>query len=393
MPPTSPTSGPSRRGVLALGSAAALLPLVPTEAQAAPAASAPAGEPLRIGALFDLSGPARIQGRRQLLGVRFTARHLNRLHGEHIELIEVDTRGDAAHARAAAERLVRNSHLHALVGTSQPEGAAQVAAVGQAARVPVVMPTTGGQPTQSYVFRSAPQKKVTEQRMMEALAAGGHRRVAALSTEVSTTPPEVWERFAQDFRRHGLELVAHREFTPPADNVRRVIEPLLRARPDAIAVFAAPPYNGICVRDARAAGWRGPMICSPAAGHPGFPEIAGPAAVGVQVVAPHVLAARQAPDTLPHAAELRRFADAFEAAHGAVGTYVAYGADAVTMIHQAYYGHRDRQRARLRLEHLTHVGVAGVHTMTKANHAPLTTSALTVVRWQPGGWVPDKTGN
>ncbi|WP_416968179.1 ABC transporter substrate-binding protein [Streptomyces sp. 4F14] len=350
-------------------------------------------EPLRVGVLLDTSGRGRVQGARQLLGVRHQAQMVNAAAGDLVELLVRDTRGRTAETRSLARHLVETDRVDALLGTSAPATAAVVGEIGQAAGVPVVMPAAGGRATQPYVFRSGAPIALTTTRMLQAIAQAGLRRVAAFSTE-SNSPPQAWDEMRQEMAGLGLELVDHKEFVPPADNLEAGLKPLIEAGPDVLAVFTTPPYNGIVARDARALGWSGPMYFSPAAGHPGFAETAGPAATGARVIAPWLLAHQQAPATLPNGYAVRAFAKSFEAAgHGPVGTYVGYGADALSLLHQAFYGHRDRVRARTELENMTHVGTTGVYRMSPDDHSGLDADALTVVEWRDGGWKPFTTAS
>lgn len=357
----------------------------PTAVAAAGGSAALTGTPLRIGVLLDLSGPGRIQGRRQLLGIEHQQRLLDRAAGDPLRLIVVDTRGERARTRTEAERLARQRLVDALVGTSAPGTSSVVAEIGESAEIPVVMPSAGAAPTQAYVFRSGLLTSVATTRMFQALARADLRRVAALST-VSTSPPSAWNAFREEMALHRLKLTDHQEFRPSDGDLRTPLETLLATQPEVLTVFTAPPYNGVAVREARALGWSGPIFCSPAAGHPQFATIAGVAAEGTRVIAPWVLVARDAPATLPNGWAMREFVSTFEVEHGPAGTYAAYGADAITMLHRAFYGHRSRLRARTELESMVHVGIAGVSTMAPAKHAALTLDCLTVAEWRRGQW-------
>lgn len=380
----------TRRSLLTAGiTTAASVALGPMAfAKQAPARLTVSGEPLRIGVFLDLSGPGQIQGRRQLLGINHRSQVLNQGSDEQLHLDVIDTRGERSRTRAEALRLISERHLEALVGTSAPGTSAVLAEVGQSAGIPVVMPSAGETPAQPYAFRSGVPVAAATTRMLTALGKAGLSRVAALST-VSNSPPSAWDDFRHEMAQHGLHLTDHQEFRPSVPDLREPLKTLLATGPDVLAVFTTPPHNGIAVQDARALGWSGPIFCSPAAGHPEFVKAAGAAIEGVRVVAPWVLAWRDAPATLPNGWAIRELATAFEAASGPVGTYVAYGAEAITMLHHAYYGHRSAPRARTELESMVHVGAVGVATMTPANHAALTTDCLTVARWQDDRWSVD----
>jgi branched-chain amino acid transport system substrate-binding protein len=378
----------TRRGVLAGGAALATTPLLATTPALATTPSRAAGfRPLRVGVLLDQSGRGSLQGKRQLLGVRHQADAVNGAAAvPALHLLVRDTHGEVGITRSEVRRLLDEEHVDALIGTSAAATAAVVMSAGQAAGVPVVAPVgSGGSPAQAYAFRSGATADASISVLLPALAKAGLRRVVALSTDTKS-PPSSWDAFRAQLESQGLQLVAHEEFEPDATDLKEPLGKLLVTRPDVVTVFTTPPFNAMAARDARALGWHGPVYCSPAAGHPSFGQLAGPAAEGVRVVAPWLVVHREAPSTLPNGWAMRELAETFEPLHGPVGTYVGYGADAVTMLHHAFYGHRDRRRARAELENMVHVGATGVYRMTPTDHAGLDPRALTVGEWREGGW-------
>ncbi|MEV4417818.1 hypothetical protein [Catellatospora sp. NPDC049609] len=95
--------------------------------------------------------------------------------------------------------------------------------------------------------------------------------------------------------------------------------------------------------------------------------------------------AAEAAETLPHWSPLRRFAE-FADAPGPADPSAGYAADAVTLLHQAFLGHRDRKAARDALESACCIGVTGVYTMSPEDHGGLAADALTVATSRAGSW-------
>ncbi|MEU9602957.1 bifunctional serine/threonine-protein kinase/ABC transporter substrate-binding protein [Streptomyces sp. NPDC048057] len=132
-----PPRGPSRRRLLALGSAAA----VATAGTVAWLANRPddraddgPARPLprhRIGVATDLSGPGQAHGRAQERGARLAVETFNsrRERPFDLELTVLDDRGEAATARAVATRLIEDPAVVAVLGPTTVE---IVSAVGQA---------------------------------------------------------------------------------------------------------------------------------------------------------------------------------------------------------------------------------------------------------------------
>jgi branched-chain amino acid transport system substrate-binding protein len=252
----------------------------------------------------------------------------------------------------------------------------------------MIVPTTISPPTQPFVFCSAATSQQTTRQTMQSLTAAKLRRAALLILDILATPDRM-AIFYQEAAVHGVDLAAVEPFPGSATTLTTHLRALTAQTPDAILVAGPPPFNAMATRELRAMPWPGRIYCSAAAGHPGYLQQAGAASEGVRVVAPWLLLGPLAPDTLPNSWAIRQFVTTFTPQNGPVGTFAGYGADAVTMIHLAYAGHHDRNRARDILEHMTCVGATGVFTMTPTTHAALAGNALTIVTVRNGSWAPD----
>jgi branched-chain amino acid transport system substrate-binding protein len=258
----------------------------------------------------------------------------------------------------------------------------------QAAGVPMIAPSTVSPPKQPFVFSSAGSSAQMTRQTMRSLKDASLRRAALLIVD-SVATEERLRIYREQATAHGVDLVAVEPFSMSETSLTGHLRALIGKAPDAILVAAMPPFNSRTALGLRALGWPGRIYCSPAAGHPAFLGEAGPAAEGVRVIAPWLLLAERAADTLPNAWAIHRFAAEFTPANGPVGTFVGYGADAVGMLHAAYVGHRDRARAREALEHMTYIGATGVFRRSPADHGGLDDAALTTIVVRNGTWAAD----
>jgi branched-chain amino acid transport system substrate-binding protein len=222
--------------------------------------------------------------------------------------------------------------------------------------------------------------------LMRAAKGAGAQKIALLSLEPLGTEPYL-RRVQQQATAQGLALTGAERFGLDATDLTAPVQAALAGQPDALVVNALPPYDVMVVRAARAAGWQGTLLLPPSAAHPGFHPGAGPAAEDATLIAPWLAAPDQAPTALPNGPTMRRFSESFAAVNGAAGSHAGYGADAVSLLHLAYLGHRDRKAAREALEQMCCVGVSGVFNMTGANHAGLDQAALTTLTSRGGRWV------
>lgn len=99
------------------------------------------GDPIRIGAIYALSGNNAAIGTNILRGIDFAAEDINQsggVDGRPVEIIRGDTQGDADVARSEAERLINQEKVHAIVGCHQSTLTEIVAEVCQEYKIPMI---------------------------------------------------------------------------------------------------------------------------------------------------------------------------------------------------------------------------------------------------------------
>lgn len=372
----------TRRSVLAAGLGLAAAPLLPAHRSAA------AEPPLRVGVLAARTGGLVEYGRQHLLGAQRRADGLNGVAGHggthpaaQLELLLQDVGDTPATAREAVSRLLDRG-VHAIVGP--PAGWLDDAVTGtaQAACTPLVLPATGPAPSSPYAFRSAPTDAQVHRALLAAMTAGGRHAAGVLRLDARDTPA-LRETLAAEAAGQGARIVATEPVPLDGTGLADKVKALLAATPEALLLDLPAPLAAAAVAAAKTAGWTGPVLSTPDAASVTFHQLAGDAAAGVRAVGPWLPVAAEAPETLPHWSSVRRFA-------AELGTVPApsagYAADAVTLLHQAFLGHRDKMAARDQLERACCVGVTGVFNMTADDHAGLAPDALTVLTSRAGAW-------
>lgn len=382
--------GVSRRSVLVATASAAVAATATVSAEVP--AHAAAAEPIKVGTLFDLTGPDAGHGARQLAGARHQSWLIEKgfLPGHrNVTLIERDTKGDVEATKAAVRDLIEQEKVHALVGTSLPGTTATVIDAAQAAGVPLVVPAvTGGDAANGYVFSSTAEYGAD---MIRAIAKA---QVPLKQTRVATMIGAVWvtPAFYQGLDRlpkAGLESVAVEEYKYGTEDFTPQLKAMLEKNPDVLGLHCIPPGNSLAVSQARELGWTGPIYCSPAAAHPDFLKRAGAAAEGVRSIVPWSMVYRDAPETLSYWQRMYLFSATFEGSHGPAGPNVSFTADAVGLLATAFADTDDRAQARDRLEALDYQGVTG-HFTAGQNHRGLPDGTLTAAVVRDGKFVLDR---
>ena len=207
-----------------------------------------------------------------------------------LKLIIADSQCTAEGAVAAAQNLIKEDTVIALVGPITSLEAVPVADAAEAARVPMITPgstapkttldATTGQPKQ-WVFRTC----FTDAWQGEVLAkfADGYvraKKAAVLYEPASEAPKIQAELFRQNFEKAGGTVVAFETFKSGDKDFSAVFAKIKKAVPD--VVFLPGYYNDVAVQlaQAHAAGLTVPFLGSDNWGSVDFLKLAGKDAEG-----------------------------------------------------------------------------------------------------------------
>ncbi len=252
----------SARARLARASGLVLLAL----AAAWPAITACGGgeerEPLTLGYLTDLSGPASEYAHVWRNGADLAIRHINEaggVHGRDVILVAADTGADPARAVEQARRLIDDEGVDALVGP--PSSATTIAVANEVAApggVPLVShtassPAISGLADGGYVFRTTGSDTAQGVVLASIVEAAGHDRVGVLHRDdawgrgladafgaahggeatVASYPPEGLESYAAVLREAaagGADTLVAIGFAETAAFVREALDAGLFSR-------------------------------------------------------------------------------------------------------------------------------------------------------------------
>ena len=119
-----------------------------------------AGEPLRIGALFSVTGPASFLGEPERNTLEMLVKEANAkggIKGHKLELVVYDTQGDATKAVQLATKLIKNDKVSVIVGPSTTGETMAVIPVVEKEKIPLISCAAGikiTEPVKKYVFKT-----------------------------------------------------------------------------------------------------------------------------------------------------------------------------------------------------------------------------------------------
>ena len=177
---------------------------------------------IKIGALFDLSGPNRRCGDAMLQGASWAVKTFNqelRPMGQRLQLVAVDTASEEGRLLLGAMRLTKKKHTTVLVGPTSPELPRTLVGFGEAHETPVIV-TSG-----TLVLRPTPWHRIKwsfgVSPGIDVLIKGLFKHLKAQRTQKIGLLVENTREFNDDipwFRAYGIEygikIVAIEGFSP-----------------------------------------------------------------------------------------------------------------------------------------------------------------------------------
>lgn len=293
-------------------------------------AAAPAGaqQVLKIGFPTCLSGPGAAYGESTSKAVRMAADEVNAaggVKGSKIEIVLADGKCDPREAALAAEKLVINDNVQALLGGVASSASLAVKAVAQRERLPMVEGVAGTnaltQTGNKYIYRLVPNMSMYTDYSVDYLCNVAKPKRVAYVFQNTDFGKEVVELSKQRLEACGAKTVGWFSNRPDETNFSTAITSLKAEQPDLVFLIHWPPPAIAFLRQAREFGLKSTWFNVGSLSGPDFTDKAGDLAegfMGVNVFEPG--------STRPLA---QRFTDEFKRRYGhapdwfAAGNYVA----------------------------------------------------------------------
>ncbi|PWS38181.1 ABC transporter substrate-binding protein [Falsiroseomonas bella] len=377
-----------RRGALALGAAAIVA--LPALAQR--------NDPIRIGAVLSVTGPASFLGDPEDKTLRLYVNRINAaggVNGRPIQLIVYDDGGDANRARTFATRLVEDDRVVAMVGGTTTGTTMAMRPVFEDARIPFISLAGGIEiidPVSPYTFKTPHTDRMACEKIFSDVRARGLSRVALISGT---------DGFGQSMRTQcqrvaqaaGITIVADEQYGPRDSDMTPQLTRIRNTQ--GVEAVVNPGFGqgpAIVTRNYAQLGIRLPLYQSHGVASAQFIQLATPqAAEGVRLPAAALLVAEQLPANDPQRQVLIDYKTAFERETGQpVSTFGGHAYDGLMILVEAIKRANSTDGTRLRdaiRATRGFVGTGGVVNMSATDHMGLDLSAFRMVEIRNGQFV------
>ncbi len=356
---------------------------------------APTGEPIKIGAIFSVSGPASPLGDPEKKTVELLVDQINAnggVLGRPLGVIVKDSKSEPTEAVLACKDLIEGEQVVAIIGPSRTPTTMAIKDACQAAEVPLVSCAAGKtitDPVASYVFAVPQTNALAVEACFGYLEKEGIDKVAFIY--VANSYGEDGYNNAQAIAaERGIELVAVETFGGEDTDMTAQLTKIKAKSPGAIVCWGTNPGPSIVTKDAQTLGIDVPILQSHGVANMKFIELAGDSANGVQLPAGRLIVYDQIGTDDPQKAMLDEFAAAYKAKYDAEpNTFAGHAYDALWITVNALEAAGEADRAKLRdaIEQTQEfVGTAGIFNYSADDHNGLTMDAFVWVKIVDGKW-------
>ncbi|HET8723076.1 MAG TPA: ABC transporter substrate-binding protein [Anaeromyxobacteraceae bacterium] len=362
----------------------------------APGPARPAPEPIKIGALLAVTGPASFLGAPEARTLEMLVQERNAkggIGGRPIQLVLKDTGGSPEKAVSFARQLIEEEKVIAILGPSTSGESLQVKAIAEEGKTPLLsMAAAEGivNPVLPHVFKVAPRDSYAVEVIFQRMKKMGITRIGFLSsnTGFGKGGKEQVEKLAPQF---GITLAVNEVYDKAATDLTAEVTKLKAANVQAILNWSIEPAQSIVVKNARQIGLTVPIFQSHGFANLQYVKAAGPAAEGVIFPASRIVVASDLPAGNPQKPVVEAYRKAYETRYGEdVSTFGGHAWDAFGILVKAIEQvGPDRARVRSAIEEMKgYVGTAGVFDFSPRDHNGLDVGAFELCTVRNGRFAP-----
>jgi branched-chain amino acid transport system substrate-binding protein len=352
-------------------------------------------EPLKVGAILAVTGPASFLGAPEARTLEMLVQDLNAhggVDGRKIELVLKDTGGDPAKAVSFAKQLMEEEKVFAIIGPATSGETLAIKPIVEEGKT-ILLSCAAAEvivnPVAAHVFKVAPKDSFAAEMIFRRMKKMGIKRIGFLSsnTGFGKAGKEQVEKLAP---AHGIEIGASEVYDKAATDLTAEVTKLKAAGVQAVLNWSIEPAQAIVIKNARQIGLAVPIFQSHGFANIQYAKAAGAAAEGVmfpasRIVVAEALAAgdRQKPVVVSYKKAYEgRFKED-------VSTFGGHAYDALMILARAVKeAGLDREKVRLAIENMKgFVGTAGVFNFSPADHNGLAIDAFEMIAVKDGKFV------
>jgi len=353
-----------------------------------------AAPPIKIGALFSVSGKPAFLGEPERNTAQMVVDEINKaggVKGRKLELVVIDTQGDPAKAVQGVNKLIKDDKVSAIIGPSTTGESMAVIPVVEKAEIPLVSCAAGSkitEPVKKWVFKTAQNDALAVAKIYEYLQSKKMNKLAILTVS-DGFGSSGREQLVAHAREYGMEIITNETYSPDDKDMTAQLTKIRSSGAQAIICWGTNPGPAVVARNVKQLGIKLPLLMSHGVSSKKFIELAGDAAEGIMLPSGRVIVADQLPKSDPQKKALLSYVKDYKNHYKVEGDHFGGHAwDAVMLLKGAIEKAGDSPAAiRDQLEKTEKFsGIGGTFSYSAKDHAGLNKDAFVVVEIQKGDW-------
>jgi len=358
-----------------------------------PAQEASKTSPIKIGAIFAVTGPAANLGEPERKTAEMFVEKINKaggVNGREIQLIIKDSGGDPPKAISLAKLLIDEEKVVAIIGPSTSGETLAIKDLCQENKT-VLMSCAAAEkivnPVASYVFKTPQKDSDVARWIYKTMKEKGITKVGAIvsSDGFGVAGKAQLEAIAP---ASGVELVIAETYDKQATDVTDVLNKLKGKDVQAVINWSIVPAQAIVAKNMKQIGFNVPLFQSHGFGNIKYVQQGGAAAEGTIFPCGRLLVAEQLEDTNPQKKLLLEYKKDYEGKFGEdASTFGGHAYDALLLVTEAIRkaGSTDSAKVRDAVESLKGVpGTAGIFNMSPTDHNGLDQDSVVMLTVKDG---------
>jgi len=334
-------------------------------------------EPIKVGAIFAVTGPASFLGAPEAKTVEMLVEEINAqggILGRPLEVIVKDSAASPEKAISFAKQLIEEEKVIAILGPSTSGETLQIKELCESAQTILISCAAAESivdPVASYVFKTPQKDSYAAIKIFQTMNEMGIERigVVAANTGFGNAGIGQLKKYAPE---HGIEIAIAETYDRAATDLKAVLTKINAHGIEAVVNWSIVPAQSIIPKNMKQLGMNVPLFQSHGFGNIKYVEAAGSAAEGIIFPCGRLLVAELLPDDHPQKNVLVTYKQNYESRFNEdVSTFGGHAYDALLILKKGIEmaNSTDKAETRSAIENIKDFpGTGGVFSFSPADH-------------------------
>ena len=360
--------------------------------------AAPSGaEPIKIGAIFAVTGPAAYLGAPEERTAKMVVDEINKeggIIGRPVQLVVKDSNGSAEKAISFAKQLIEEENVVAIIGPTTSGESMAIKDICQKAGMPLIScasAETITNPVAKYVFKVPPKDNYIAEWLYKTMNQMGISKIGviAANTGFGNGGKAQLEKYAS---KYGIAIAISEVYDANSTDLSALLTKVNAAGVQAVVNWSIEPAQAIVAKNMKQLKMKAQLFQSHGFANIKYVEAAGAAAEGIIFPCARLIIASDLPDSNPQKKLLVKYNADYKAAYKEdASTFGGHAFDALNILKTAIETAKstDADKIAQAIEGIKNFsGTGGVFSFSSEDHNGLQMDGIVMVTVKNGKFVP-----